>query len=384
MYNLKIAIRKVIERIVFYTLYDYEGYDCIGYDWDGYDRDGYDWDGYARDGYNREGYSREGYDRRGYDRKGYDHDGYDRNGYDRDGYDRKGYDHKGYDREGRNQYGDDHDGYDRYGYDCYNYDRKGYDRKGYDREGYDRKGYDRKGYNHDGYDRNGYDRRGRDRKGYDHDGRDQEGFDRYGRDKDGYDRQGFSKAGIHKVTKTFFDENGYTVAGLDSNGVSADGQLDPDVAIAIKIITGEFVPLDDAAKENGLSREQLTETIKSAVKKCPNLRSGYVNYRAKMRRLMINKEVSKVDSADDLKLFWQRHPKLDIASSVFTGESILLLLNVLSGTKDIKLIIRSSTKENANALAIDNLNQIIRKVVGKEEVKIIYRLVELLKLYEAV
>jgi len=92
-----------------------------------------------------------------------------------------------------------------------------------DKDGYDKKGYDKDGYGRDGYDRDGYDKDGYGRGVYDRDGYDRDGYDR-----DGYDRDGFNASGIHKITGTRHNSDGYDVYGIQV--FNGDGFLEKNSA----------------------------------------------------------------------------------------------------------------------------------------------------------
>lgn len=216
--------------------YDAEGYNKNGFNRSGYNRQGFDVSGYDRDGYNKEGYNRKGFNRngihhlthtkfdeKGFDQKGYDADGYNRRGYDINGFNRQGFNRKGFDREGFNVAGYDQEGYNRQGYDKNGLDRNGYDQDGFDKYGYDQDGYYRDGYNISGYDRDGYNRAGFSKAGYNREGFDRFGYDRDGYDYMGYDQHGFDRAGMHRSTKSAFDDRGFTKEGFDKDGFDRNG-----------------------------------------------------------------------------------------------------------------------------------------------------------------
>lgn len=56
-----------------------------------------------------------------------------------------------------------------------------------------------------------------DDKGFDKDGYNKWGYNKDALDREGYDRRGFNKYGIHKITKTKYDENGLNIYGLDKD-----------------------------------------------------------------------------------------------------------------------------------------------------------------------
>ncbi len=66
------------------------------------------------------------------------------------------------------------------------------------------------GYNKYGYNKDGYNKDGFDYYGYNKYGFNRAGYNKDGYNKDGFDKYGFSIKKINKVTKTNIDENGFT------------------------------------------------------------------------------------------------------------------------------------------------------------------------------
>lgn len=72
--------------------------------------------------------------------------------------------------------------------------------------------FNQEGYNQRGYNKEGFDKKGFDKYGYDKNGYNIIGFNEKGFDKDGFDKYGFNTKKINKITKTTIDENGFSRA----------------------------------------------------------------------------------------------------------------------------------------------------------------------------
>ncbi len=81
-----------------------------------------------------------------------------------------------------------------------------FDPQGFDVEGFDEFDFNREGVNR--HTRTLYNRLG---------------FDRVGKSEDHVDVLGFTDAGVHSVTGTEYDSEGYTVDGYDSEGIDRNG-----------------------------------------------------------------------------------------------------------------------------------------------------------------
>jgi hypothetical protein len=287
--------------------------DPKGFDFTGWSEDGWHFTGWSKENINRD--TGTAYDKRGYDINGIDAEGLSRGGVDSEGFNRAGLDNNGFDRNGvhsvtgthYNQHGLDADGYDErgfegdydnathgqhswnrfserdylrsigsmntwnadiplhkatgtiyapdgfnfFGFDADGYDRAGFDRIGedgthigYNRDGYNPKGFDVNGYNKQGFSAHGYDRAGFNAEGkhvitgtvwspegihavtrtsFDEQGYSIDGEDKSGYDSTGYNRKGFNADRIHKVTGTHYDSNGRTEGGLNARGFHMNG-----------------------------------------------------------------------------------------------------------------------------------------------------------------
>lgn len=154
----------------------------------------------------------ESYDDEG-EKDGYDyHTGLNYFGFNKDGLNEFGFNYDNLHHKtgtNRDEEGFDIDGYDIDGYDRDGFTKRGKDFKKWDRDGYDEMGFDingihkitgtnrdEEGYDIEGYNEEGFDSEGYDREGYDREGYDQEGYDIDGYDRDGYNEYGFTKDGV--------------------------------------------------------------------------------------------------------------------------------------------------------------------------------------------
>ena len=83
--------------------------------------------------------------------------------------------------------------------------------------------YDNNGYNKDGFNKNGFNKSGYDKNGYDKNGFNNDGYDKNGFNKDGYDKNGFNKNGFDINA---FDKEGInyiTKTNFDINGFDKSG-----------------------------------------------------------------------------------------------------------------------------------------------------------------
>ncbi len=152
---------------------------------------------------------------------------------------REGFDSRGFSIETGKKH--DKEGYDEYGYDIYNRNREGRNLAGFDRNGLDKDGNDVNGFNIAGihkitktkFDERGYDQDRFDAEGYNIHKFDRNGIHKYtktkynekGVDCEGYDERGFRVRGkrIHKETGTLFNKEGYDAEGYNEKGFNADG-----------------------------------------------------------------------------------------------------------------------------------------------------------------
>lgn len=152
---------------------------------------------------------------------------------------KKGFDSRGISLETGKKH--DKEGYDEYGYDIHNRNKEGRNLAGYDRDGYDKEGNDVNGFNKEGihkitktkYDERGYDKDRFDAEGYNIHKFDRNGIHKYtktkynekGVDCEGYDERGFKVRGkrIHKETGTLFNPEGYDAEGYNEKGFNSDG-----------------------------------------------------------------------------------------------------------------------------------------------------------------
>lgn len=227
-----------------------------------YDQDGYNIYGFDKKFFNREGLnvytSHRYHDSFGIDINGlkktdkilFDDEGYDTWGYDKDGFNKEGYDYRSFDKE-------DNDKQTKGQYNCLGFDKNGYHKEtntlfnpeGYNFNGFDIEGYDRNGFNEFGFDKNGihkdtqsvgnkfgfnaygihritgtlYDEEGYTIRGFDKNGNYKNGlygYDENGFDEFGYDREGFTIMGLDEFG---YDRNGYNLMGYDEAGLSVDG-----------------------------------------------------------------------------------------------------------------------------------------------------------------
>lgn len=72
--------------------------------------------------------------------------------------------------------------------------------------------YDLEGYNQSGYDKNGYNKEGYDKNGFNREGFDLSGFDQSGYDKNGYNKEGYDSEG--------YDKEGYNKSGWNKEGIN--------------------------------------------------------------------------------------------------------------------------------------------------------------------
>lgn len=167
-------------------------------------------------------------------RSKYDADGFNAEGYTKTGFDRNGIHKDTGTRFGKT--GFDKDGFDSIGYDRQGYHRNGFNGWGRDRAGNDHHGFSPKGIHKvtgttrdpQGFDRKGIDTQGYNRDGYDHSGRNRQGINKQGFNREGYDRQGWSVGGwnaqgINKETGTQFNSSGWTRDGFNKQGLNRDG-----------------------------------------------------------------------------------------------------------------------------------------------------------------
>lgn len=72
--------------------------------------------------------------------------------------------------------------------------------------------YDEKGFNKNGFDKDGYDEKGFNNLGVNKDGYDKNGYDKEGYDKEGFNTQGYTRDGYDRLG---YDKNGYDKRGYD-------------------------------------------------------------------------------------------------------------------------------------------------------------------------
>ena len=99
--------------------------------------------------------------------------------------------------------------------------------------------------------------------GFDKDGFDKDGFDKQGYDKDGFDNLfGFNKNGIHRLTRTKYDELGFdedrihkiTGTIYDENGIRSDGYdpNDPDQQDLVEDSSEDEEYYDEYEEQNNI------------------------------------------------------------------------------------------------------------------------------------
>jgi hypothetical protein len=191
-----------------------------------YSPQGHDAQGWTADGWHRSGWNAEGLNKATgtrYNAEGIDIDGYDENGWQAKGNKPwKRFSERDYLRselhtelplhkETGTTYAPD-------GFNFFGFDAQGYDRAGFDRIGDEKThiGYNREGFDPDGFNENGYDREGYNSAGFDRDGFTREG-------KHVVTKTSWSPKGVHAVTRTAFDEQGYDIQGYDKRGYGRDG-----------------------------------------------------------------------------------------------------------------------------------------------------------------
>ena len=230
---------------------------------------------------------------------------------------------------------------------------KKYDKDGYDKDGYDKNGYDRDGYRRDGYNRKGFNRDGIHKLtgtkfnpyGLDADGYGKSGF------KNGLNRFGFNKDHKHAITGSEVDEQGYNFYGLDSNGCDRAGLKDPDVAMLEDYLAEKSSTPKSFATKNNLEVKEVKARLETAMLKAPWLQAAYntVTRAGQAKRLAaIRKNASVVKTSNDLKTFWETHPKLDLNQlhKMFGNEVFIAFIDILAklikeNSINIELLIRS-------------------------------------------
>lgn len=238
-----------------------------------------------------------------YDNKGYDKDGVNKDGFDMCGrhiktrsiFDPEGYNSRGFNAEGIHKLTGTK--YNPEGYDKNNLDRYGFRPSGSHYETnskYDPKGYDRNRFNRDGihevtgtfFDPEGYDKKGYDKDGFNKEGINKDGFNREGfnvktnsiYDSKGYDKDGYDKRGFNKEGIHKITGTSYDESGVDVNGKSLKKEQEEEnklLDLSIRIAEGT-ITISEYIRSTDKSPDELFKVFSNKL----NLnRTQYVRFK---------------------------------------------------------------------------------------------------------
>lgn len=156
-----------------------------------------------------------------------------------------------------------------------------------------------------------YGRDGYDAKGYDH-----EGYNRTGFNQQGINRRGFSQDGIHTVTSTDRDPDGYNIYDVDVYGRLRTGEFHPAVALAYELLGKPDNNMQKLARQHHVARQEIHRQVELAKSMVPYLEEQIRQHNAEgiSRRMCgIHSDLRKVRRREwTWGEFWSKHPKIDL------------------------------------------------------------------------
>lgn len=207
-----------------------------------------------------------------------------------------------------------------------NYDYRGvkrwYDANGRDEDGFYADGENATpgGFNRDGWRLERSPITGRmkayDRDGYDAKGYDREGYNRAGFNQQGINRRGFKQNGIHTITGTDCDPDGYNIYDVDEHGRLRTGELHSAVAIAHELLGEPNNNMQKLATRHHVARPEIYRQVELAKTIAPHLKERVSRHNAEgtSRRMRdIHSDLHKVREGEwTWEQFWGKHSKIDL------------------------------------------------------------------------